>query len=132
MEFTGRCLCGAIEVVAAEPPQKIMHCHCSMCRRHSGAAFLTYAMFSSGSLRFSGQTPVTYRSSEVAVRSHCGRCGSPVSFVYDTDPGAIYLPLGLFDQAAAMLPSEHWQASDMLPWLHLDDGLPRYASLPAT
>jgi hypothetical protein len=130
MQFSGNCLCGAVRVTTEAAPIKVMHCHCGMCRRHSGAAFLTYAMFAKVAVQFSGQPAVPYRSSKSACRSHCGNCGSPTAFVYDDDPKVIYLPLGMFDQADQMLPSEHWQADDMLPWLHIEDGLLRHVGLP--
>ena len=130
MNMTGQCLCGAVKLRTDTAPLKVMHCHCSMCRRHSGAAFLTYALFNVKAVHFAGDAPVPYRSSEVATRSHCGKCGSPVSFIYDTEPDNIYIPAGMLDQAASLTPSEHWYADSQLPWVHLDDGLPRHAALP--
>lgn len=130
MGMTGHCLCGAVSFETAKPPIKVMHCHCSMCRRASGAAFVTYAMFDAADVRFLGPSPIAYRSSDIASRSHCGTCGSPVSFCYDAEPDKIYLAAGLFDEAQSLAPSEHWYAEGALPWLHLSDGLPRHGGLP--
>ena len=38
----GGCLCGAVTFVASGPPKWVAHCHCSMCRRAHGAAFVTW------------------------------------------------------------------------------------------
>lgn len=130
MGMTGHCLCGAVRFKAAGHPIKVMHCHCSMCRRQSGAAFATYAMFTAADVRFLGAPPISYRSSSFAQRSHCGTCGSPVSFLYDGEPGLVYLAAGLFDDPDTLSPSEHWYAEDELPWLHLADGLPRLSGPP--
>lgn len=130
MGMTGHCLCGAVCFETAGPPLKVMHCHCGMCRRHSGAAFATYAMFDAAEVRFPGESPVSYRSSPVALRSHCGKCGSPVSFTYDAEPHRIYLAAGLFDDVAGLSPSEHWHADSAAPWLHMEDGLPRHDGTP--
>lgn len=130
MGMTGHCLCGAVCFETAAPPLKVMHCHCSMCRRQSGAAFATYAMFNEADIHFSGHNPVLYRSSPTARRGHCGTCGSPVNFLYDGEPGKIYIAAGLFDDPAGLTPSEHWHAENELQWLHLADGLPRHEGTP--
>lgn len=130
MMMTGHCLCGAVRLEASAPPVSVTHCHCSMCRRHSGAAVLTYARFDAGAVTFSGPPAVVYRSSPGARRTHCGRCGSPVSFLYDGEPQAIYVVAGILDQANTLLPSAHWYEADRLPWLHMEDGLPRHATQP--
>lgn len=130
MMMTGHCLCGAVRLEASAPPVSVTHCHCSMCRRHSGAAVLTYARFDAGAVTFSGPPAVVYRSSPGARRTHCGRCGSPVSFLYDGEPQSIYVVAGILDQANALLPSAHWYEADRLPWLHMEDGLPRHATQP--
>lgn len=130
MGMTGQCLCGAVSFETAKPPVKVMHCHCSMCRRASGAAFATFAMFDAADIRFLGKAPVPYHSSPAAQRSHCGTCGSPVSFLYDAEPERIYLAAGLFDHPEALSPSEHWYAEGEVRWSHVADGLPRHGEAP--
>src|SRR5687767_12371984 len=41
----GGCLCGAVRYEAAGQPYNITHCHCTDCRRSSGAAFVTPLTF---------------------------------------------------------------------------------------
>ncbi len=132
MGMTGHCLCGAIGFETASAPIKVIHCHCSMCRRQSGAGFATYAMFDAADVRFRGPSPALHRSSPVAQRGHCGTCGSPVNFLYDAEPERIYLAAGLFDAPQDLSPAEHWYAEGELAWLHLADGLPRLKSQPAS
>lgn len=38
----GRCLCGDIQFSAQLPSKWVAHCHCTMCQRSSGAAFVTW------------------------------------------------------------------------------------------
>ena len=40
--FTGGCLCGAVRFEVAAPTKWCAHCHCSLCRRAHGAAFVTW------------------------------------------------------------------------------------------
>ena len=42
MEWTGGCLCGAVRYRASADPVRVVNCHCGMCRRTSGAAFMTF------------------------------------------------------------------------------------------
>jgi hypothetical protein len=38
----GGCFCGAVRYSIALPPRWVAHCHCTMCRRAHGAAFVTW------------------------------------------------------------------------------------------
>jgi hypothetical protein len=100
-----------------------------MCRRHSGAAYLTYAGYPAAKVVFTGR-PKIYRSSPEATRGHCGNCGSPLTFVFDSDPETIWLTLGSFDEAGLLRPTAHWFTASKLPWLELHDDLPRCEGMP--
>ena len=128
--FHGGCLCGAVRYEGTGKSLKVVNCHCSMCRRHSGAAFLTYAAYPKKNICFSKGHPTSYRSSKDAVRGHCGNCGSPLTFVFDIDPDTIWLAGGSFDFPNIIKPTEHWYVANKLTWLTLDDGLPQWPSVP--
>lgn len=53
----GGCLCGAVRYVITLPTKWCAHCHCSMCRRAHGAAFVTWAGVPSQS--FTGMKPIS-------------------------------------------------------------------------
>src|SRR5512142_435587 len=42
-KLRGKCLCGAVQYEVEGEPEWVAHCHCSLCRRHHGAAYGTYA-----------------------------------------------------------------------------------------
>lgn len=125
----GGCLCGAVRYNISGEPRMVANCHCSMCRRQSGAAYLTYAAFARDAVVFTGK-PAPFRSSVGAQRGHCGTCGSPLTFVFDSDPDTIWLTLGSLDDAASVRPTEHWFVADKIAWLDLHDDLPRWPALP--
>ena len=80
--FQGGCLCGAVRWTAEGTP-KAVHCfHCSKCRRWTATPFATLAWFGRGAVQWTG-TPAVFRSSRLAVRTHCGACGTPLSLAYD-------------------------------------------------
>jgi len=101
-----------------------------MCRRHSGAAFLTYVGYPSDRVRFLKGRPAVYRSSDAAARGHCAAFGSPLTFVYHTDPETMWLTGGSFDDPTVAAPKEHWFVADKLAWVQLDDHLPRWPGAP--
>jgi len=43
--FEGGCLCGAVRSRANARPVRGVMCHCSMCRKHSGAPALAFVHF---------------------------------------------------------------------------------------
>lgn len=57
----------------------------------------------------------------------CATCGSPLAARFDYLPGQIYVPIGILDQAAELAPQLHCHAAQTLPWLCLNDDLPRSA-----
>jgi len=126
----GGCLCGSVRYEAKGKSRKVANCHCSMCRRHSGAAFLTYAAYPSGSVRFTKGSPAEYRSSADTVRSHCAVCGSPLTFVSDSDRGTVWLTVGSLDDPNPVQPTEQWHVASKLRWVRLDDALPKCPGAP--
>ncbi len=55
----------------------------------------------------------------------CETCGSPLAAAFDYLAGQVYVPLGIIDQADALAPVLHSHANSALPWLHIEDDLPR-------
>ena len=125
----GGCLCGAIRYELKGSPLQVANCHCSMCRRHSGAAYLTYVEYPRDQVHFTG-SPAEYRSSANCIRTHCGQCGSPLSFRYDPVPDTIWITVGSMDDPGAVEPTAHWYTDDKVRWITLHDDLPKYPAGP--
>lgn len=94
----GACLCGAVKVRAVPKRRAVEACHCTMCRKWSGLAYLGVQCGSD--VEFSGEENIArYRSSEWAERGFCRKCGSNIFFHYL--PGDSYgLLAGLFPNDA--------------------------------
>lgn len=122
----GRCLCGAVRFTAKGEPRWVAHCHCESCRRATSSPMTTYVGFASADVQWSGDSLRKFQSSPGVERSFCARCGSPMSFAGVRWPGEIHLFAASFSEPADLKPSVHVHAGEQLPWLHLDDGLPRY------
>jgi len=127
IERTGRCLCGAVRFAAHGEPLWIAHCHCESCRRATSAAFATYVGYPVKAVAWTGAAPRTFASSPGVTRSFCANCGAPMSFAGERWPGEIHLFAASFDAPGELAPQVHVYAEEQLPWVHLDDGLPRIA-----
>jgi hypothetical protein len=120
---TGRCLCRDIQFEYRGAPAKTQHCHCESCRRHTSSPISTLVIVERSAFRYIRGTVVGYVSSPGVLRTHCGRCGSPISFE-SGDELAIYACT--LDDPMEISPTFHSFASEQMPWLVIDDKLPRY------
>jgi hypothetical protein len=48
----GTCLCGDVAFEMTGPIEPLVHCHCSMCRKHHGAAFASFVSVPEASFRW--------------------------------------------------------------------------------
>jgi hypothetical protein len=122
----GGCLCGAIRYRATGPPRNATHCHCTICRRASGAAFVTWITVDAEGFRFTRGAPARYRSSSRATRTFCATCGTPLTFQLLADPNEVDLTVCSLERPEEIAPQDHTFARHMLPWVEMDDSLPRY------
>src|SRR5258706_11146734 len=74
----GSCFCGGVKY-EVERVAVMSHCHCSVCRKTSGAAFATWAHVDAKDFRFiQGERLVEkYLDRHGMGREFCGVCGSP-------------------------------------------------------
>lgn len=94
-----------------------------MCRRWTGSGFATLVWFARSELSWQGEAPTLFRSSPIAVRSHCGLCGAPLALAYDARTD-IALTVGTLDDPAAVIPQSHYGVEGRLPWADIGKGLP--------
>ena len=127
MKWTGGCLCGAVRYEANADPKWISHCHCSMCRKQTGALVGTYVGFPAGTVSWTGVDPTRYRASKDAERSFCARCGGTIGFhrVHETS-----LTVGSLDNPG-QLPVDrfrhvHVWCQERVGWFEITDDWPRH------
>jgi hypothetical protein len=126
--YEGGCLCGEVRWRALGKTLYAMHCHCQQCQKHSGSAFASGVGFRADAVTWMNKKPTFYQSSQNAKRGFCPRCGSSVSWHYLDDE--IAMLIGSFDHPEEFQPSAHMMTEKQLPWLKINDGLPRYPKFP--
>ena len=123
----GGCLCGAVCFEIRPPTLFNLHCHCSMCRRNHGAAYVTWVGVPREQLRIlAGADALTrHASSPHGARSFCSRCGSSLFCENEQHPDHVDILLANLDGPTDRAPEGHIYWSDRAPWVAADDGLPR-------
>ncbi len=125
---TGGCLCGAIRYEIDGPLPPPSHCHCSICRKSSGAVAMTWISVPRQRFRFIAGKPKVFRSSDEAERTFCPTCGSLLTFYTVLTPEDVDVSLGSLDDPESHPADRHVFADDALSWLSLDEHLPEYAA----
>lgn len=127
MKLTGGCFCGAVRFELSGDPLRVTHCHCIHCRRIHGAPFVTWGEIGKADYKITNGEPRYHESRPNIRRSFCGKCGSPLTYENMDWPRTIDLVACALDQPECLSPEDHVWSDRMLPWIHIDDGLPRHA-----
>jgi hypothetical protein len=123
---SGSCLCGKLGFSAHLPTLWVAHCHCTLCQKNAGSAFVTWAGFQEQAVQIenANKTLKWYSATENAFRGFCSDCGSTIFFKSARWPGELHIPVVNFKQALDREPQMHVYWDSHQPWLHLNDGLP--------
>ena len=128
LPVAGQCLCGAVRFEIVPPTLFCAHCHCSMCRRAHGAAYVTWFGVPYERFRIvaGDDTLVRHRSSDHCTRSFCGTCGSSLFFEAADHPDWIDVVLANMQGALDQAPQGHFYFDDRADWVEVADELPRF------
>jgi hypothetical protein len=122
----GGCFCGFVRYEAEGAVSNETNCHCSICRRVSGAPFVAWITVPADGFRLVAGEPNSFRSSNHGTRSFCPRCGTPLTFRSSRFPDEVDVTTCSLDAPAAAPPRDHTWISLSLPWVKLCDGLPAF------
>lgn len=124
--FDGACFCGSIRFRITAPSKWCAHCHCGMCQRAHGAAFVTWVGVDASQLELlSSDTLRWYDSSPEANRGFCNGCGSSLFFKSARWPGEIHIARACIPGDIDLEPSAHVFTAAAATWYHGSDALPR-------
>lgn len=131
-KLSGGCHCGAIRYRMS--PNLMHHalCHCSDCRRHSGAPMVGWALIQASDLEVDG-SPKIYASSADGRRHFCGNCGT--SLFYSNEaifPGLIDVQSATLDDGNAITPpGAQIQLAERLHYMDDLASMPRFDRYPS-
>lgn len=131
MKLTGGCHCGAVRYEVEGEPYTHALCHCSDCRRHSGAPMVGWTMYTQEALRITHGEPKVYQSSEYGRRQFCSDCGTGLFYSNSkTLPGLIDIQSGTYDQPEAIPARVHIQVAERIQWMGTAHELPEFERYP--
>jgi len=118
-ELGGGCQCGRVRYTARVEPAEAYACHCAMCRKATGGAWIAFVSAKLADVHWHGE-PDWYQSSPIAHRPFCRECGTPLGFAFLQHADNMDLTVGSFDQPERFRPSKNYAVESMLPgWLDL-------------
>ncbi len=124
--ISGGCACGRIRFrVALKKLDDVGICHCTACRKTTGATHVTWATIPKAAFSWTKGKPGVFRSSHHGRRFLCGTCGTQMVFVTTMDPGNLDITITALDHADRFPPTYHTWTMSKLKWVKLDDGLKR-------
>lgn len=122
----GGCFCGFVRYDVTGAVRDETNCHCSICRRLSGAPFVAWFTVKEQEFGIVAGAPARLRSSQLGQREFCPRCGTPLTFRSTRAPGYVDVTTCSLDDPEAVPPRDHTRTSAQLSWVRLADGLPSY------
>lgn len=125
----GSCLCGAVRFELVAPFRRANYCHCSRCRKHSGAAAGAQGRVAREGFRLlSGEESIeVYRPAGGMAKAFCRTCGSSLFGGTWPDGPEVSVRLGALDDDPGIRPQFRSFVASTAAWEGLpDDGLPRF------
>jgi hypothetical protein len=127
--LTGNCLCCGVRFELTEPFRRANHCHCSRCRKHSGAFGLTQGRVPREGFRLlEGEGLIrVYRPEGGMAKAFCSVCGSSLFGGTWPDGPEVSVRFGSLDGDPGIRPQYHSHTASAAPWDEIpDDGLIRH------
>jgi hypothetical protein len=125
--LSGKCLCGAVQYEVEDQFRYCLNCHCSNCRRATGAAFKPFAGIEHAKLRITcgADRLLIFGKQESPHDAHCAKCGSLLYSVV-REAEYVHVTLGTLVDAPSIRPSAHIFVGSKAPWYTITDDLPQH------
>jgi hypothetical protein len=126
----GGCHCGSVRYRLEGEPARVGLCHCTDCRRHSGAPLVAWAIYPKEQLEVTGEL-ATYGSSADGRRQFCPRCGTGLFYLNDVIfAGLVDVQVATLDAPDALHPIEQIQTAERIGWMKAAHELPAFERFP--
>ena len=123
VRYTGGCQCGAVRFALYGEPFNPHVCHCRMCQKASGGAFMPFASVNLESFAWAHGAPAVFKSSLAVERGYCRDCGTPLSY-RNIENAWISIAIGSFDDPEQAAPAIQLGVESRLSWFSKLHALP--------
>lgn len=125
-KLAGSCQCGSVTYEVVDEFIFAVNCHCSICRRATGAAFKPLAGIERDKLRLtSGEDKVQIFDAGGWHDERCKVCGSFL-FAVVGDGAFAHIAMGTLIDDPTIRPSAHVFVGSKAQWFTITDDLPQY------
>jgi len=108
---SGGCLCGAVRYVFAARPLAVNACHCSDCKKLTGATNLLMILGRRDAFRQEGGAVERYRKRADSGREidivRCAQCGVRLWHEPLSSPELVFIAAGTLDDSSWVVPTSH-------------------------
>ena len=127
LSASGQCLCGSVCFKIDMPTNWMAHCHCSMCQKAHGSAFVTWVGVNKVQVNIddSDKRLIWFKSSKDAKRGFCSNCGSTLFFRSKNWPEELHIARANFIESLDRKPQSHGYYDTHVSWLTVNDDLPK-------
>lgn len=130
-KITGSCVCGKVEFSVADQFVYAGYCHCSICRKSSGAAGTAIGGIPKNHFSVTkGQDHIKrFNRTEESISCFCEHCGSTL---YGEKPlvQMVHVRYGALNNNPTLLPQAHMHVSSKAQWYEISDELPQFSEFP--
>ncbi|HST36080.1 MAG TPA: GFA family protein [Allosphingosinicella sp.] len=127
----GGCHCGAIRYRVQDNPIYHALCHCTDCRRATGAPAVSWALFRNENFEVLQGEAKAYASSENARRHYCAACGTSLFYTNEiVFPNMTDIQSATLDDPGALPLQIHVQTAERVAWMRGIDALPQFDRYP--
>ncbi len=127
-DITGHCRCGRVTFATTGPVLWSGICHCESCRRATASPCTAFVGVPRDSVAWAGDPKVSVSSEGTVQRLFCPDCGTQLAYQADRWRDESHLYTATLDDPNAVKPTAHFHWAERLPWLKIDDDLPKYAT----
>jgi len=106
-----------------------MNCHCSNCRRATGAAFKPFAGIRMDHLAVVRGRDEIMRFGDDNHDAHCRHCGS-LLYSQVREGACAHVTLGTLVDPPSIRPTAHIFVGSKAPWFEISDTLPQFDEFP--
>ncbi|WP_157099096.1 GFA family protein [Novosphingobium rosa] len=128
-QLHGSCLCGWATYQVADSFEYALICHCSQCRRATGAGSKPFAGLPVARLVVERPDHLLRYGDGPCFDMHCARCGS-LLFSQVREGAYVHVTLGTLIDEPSIRPSAHIFTASKAGWDVIGDDLPQFAELP--
>ena len=122
-QVEGGCLCGQLRYRVVGLPKSSSVCHCTSCRRASGAQ--SVAWFVVDRIQFTLLTGelAKFQSSVPVTRGFCRDCGTSLTYEHTDDVNTIELTTATLDCPELFEPTKEIWLSEKVSWVAVNPAL---------